>query len=344
MKDGFIRVCAATPDIRVADCAYNEKNIMNIMDEAYEKQVSVLVFPELCITGYTCGDLFLQDVLLKAAQDSLRHIVSHSAGKNMLVFVGMPFMHKGKLFNVAAAICDGRLLGLVPKKNIPNYSEFYEMRHFTPGMDECVDTALGVKLGSRLLFRCENIEELVVGAEICEDVWVACPPSTYHAQAGATLIVNCSASDETTGKDIYRRALISGQSARLVCGYIYANAGEGESTQDLVFGGQNLVCENGNVLSETRRFRNGTAIAELDLQRLVNERRRMNTYTVNTGDDYEIVDLHWRNMTLSLQDTMPELRLCRRPRWTGMSAVRRFYPFRRWGLKRGWHTQAAVTR
>lgn len=300
MKDGFIRVCAATPDIRVADCAYNEKNIMNLMDEAYEKQVSVLVFPELCITGYTCGDLFLQDVLLKAAQDSLRHIAAHSAGKNMLVFVGMPFMHKGKLFNVAAAICDGRLLGLVPKKNIPNYSEFYEMRHFTPGMDECVDTALGVKLGSRLLFRCENIEELVVGAEICEDVWVACPPSTYHAQAGATLIVNCSASDETTGKDIYRRALISGQSARLVCGYIYANAGEGESTQDLVFGGQNLVCENGNVLAETRRFKNGTAIAELDLQRLVNERRRMNTYTVNTGDDYEIVDFALEKYDLEL--------------------------------------------
>ena len=300
MKDGFIRVCAATPDIRVADCAYNEKNIMNLMDEAYEKQVSVLVFPELCITGYTCSDLFLQDVLLKAAQDSLRHIAAHSAGKNMLVFVGMPFMHKGKLFNVAAAICDGRLLGLVPKKNIPNYSEFYEMRHFTPGMDECVDTALGVKLGSRLLFRCENIEELVVGAEICEDVWVACPPSTYHAQAGATLIVNCSASDETTGKDIYRRALISGQSARLVCGYIYANAGEGESTQDLVFGGQNLVCENGNVLAETRRFKNGTAIAELDLQRLVNERRRMNTYTVNTGDDYEIVDFTLEKYDLGL--------------------------------------------
>ena len=300
MKDGFIRVCAATPDIRVADCAYNEKNIMNLMDEAYEKQVSVLVFPELCITGYTCGDLFLQDVLLKAAQDSLRHIAAHSAGKNMLVFVGMPFMHKGKLFNVAAAICDGRLLGLVPKKNIPNYSEFYEMRHFTPGMDECVETALGVKLGSRLLFRCENIEELVVGAEICEDVWVACPPSTYHAQAGATLIVNCSASDETTGKDIYRRALISGQSARLVCGYIYANAGEGESTQDLVFGGQNLVCENGNVLAETQRFKNGTAIAELDLQRLVNERRRMNTYTVNTGDDYEIVDFALEKYDLGL--------------------------------------------
>ena len=278
MKDGFIRVCAATPDIRVADCAYNEKNIMNLMDEAYEKQVSVLVFPELCITGYTCGDLFLQDVLLKAAQDSLRHIVSHSAGKNMLVFVGMPFMHKGKLFNVAVAICDGRLLGLVPKKNIPNYSEFYEMRHFTPGMDECVDTALGVKLGSRLLFRCENIEELVVGAEICEDVWVACPPSTYHAQAGATLIVNCSASDETIGKDSYREELIKGQSARLIAGYVYANAGDGESTTDVVFGGHNIIAENGTILKEAKRFANEMIVSEIDIFRLLSERRKNTTF------------------------------------------------------------------
>ena len=137
-------------------------------------------------------------------------------------------------------MCDGRLLGLVPKKNIPNYSEFYEMRHFTPGMDECGETALGVSMGSRMLFACENVKNLVVAAEICEDVWVACPPSTYHAQAGATLIVNCSVSDDTTGKDIYRRSLIEGQSARLVCGYIYANAGEGESTQDLEIGSQNI--------------------------------------------------------------------------------------------------------
>lgn len=300
MKDGFIRVCAATPDIRVADCTYNEKNIMKLMDEAYERQVSVVVFPELCITGYTCGDLFLQDVLLSAAQDSLRHIVEHSRGMKLLVFVGMPFMHQGKLYNVAAAVCDGRLLGLVPKKNIPNYSEFYELRHFTTGMDECVDTELGVKLGSRMLFACENVRNLVVAAEICEDVWVACPPSTYHAQAGATLIVNCSASDETTGKDIYRRALISGQSARLVCGYIYANAGEGESTQDLVFGGQNLICENGNVLAETKRFKNGTAVADLDLQRLVNERRRMNTYSVQTAAGYEVVSFRLKEYELEL--------------------------------------------
>ena len=300
MKDGFIRVCAATPDIRVADCQYNEKNIMKLMDEAYAKQISVLVFPELCITGYTCGDLFLQDVLLSAAQDSLKHIVEHSTGMKMLMFVGMPFMHKGKLFNVAAAICGGRLLGLVPKKNIPNYSEFYELRHFTPGGDECVDTSLGVKMGSKMLFSCENVKNLVVAAEICEDVWVACPPSTQHAQAGATLIVNCSASDETTGKDIYRRALISGQSARLVCGYVYANAGEGESTQDLVFGGQNLVCENGNVLAQTKRFKNGVAVADLDLQRLVNERRRMNTFYVHQEAGYEVVSFRLKEYALEL--------------------------------------------
>ena len=300
MKDGFIRVCAATPDIRVADCQYNEKNIMKLMDEAYAKQISVLVFPELCITGYTCGDLFLQDVLLSAAQDSLKHIVEHSTGMKMLVFVGMPFMHQGKLFNVAAAICGGRLLGLVPKKNIPNYSEFYELRHFTPGGDECVDTSLGVKMGSKMLFSCENVKNLVVAAEICEDVWVACPPSTPHAQAGATLIVNCTASDETTGKDIYRRALISGQSARLVCGYVYANAGEGESTQDLVFGGQNLVCENGNVLAQTKRFKNGVAVADLDLQRLVNERRRMNTYYVHQEAGYEVVSFRLKEYDLEL--------------------------------------------
>lgn len=300
MKDGFIRVCAATPDIKVADCTYNESNIVKLMDKAYEKQVSVLVFPELCITGYTCGDLFLQDALLNAAQESLKHIAEHSRGMKLLVFVGLPYVHHGKLYNVAAAVCDGRILGLVPKKNIPNYSEFYEMRHFTPGMDECVDTALGVSMGSRMLFTCENVKNLTVAAEICEDVWVACPPSTYHAQAGATLIVNCSASDETTGKDIYRRALIEGQSARLVCGYVYANAGEGESTQDLVFGGQNIVCENGNVLAETKRFNNGAAVAEIDLQRLVNERRRMNTYQVMDNSTYKVVTFELEEYELKL--------------------------------------------
>lgn len=300
MKDGFIRVQAATPDIRVADCEYNTANIIKLMDEAYDNKVSVLVFPELCVTGYTCGDLFLQDTLLKAAWKSLERITEHSRGMGMLTFAGLPIMHQGKLYNVAAAICDGRLLGLVPKKNIPNYSEFYEMRHFTPGMDECVRTAEGILFGCNILFRCTNMRELVVAAEICEDVWVACPPSIGHALSGATLIVNCSASDETTGKDIYRRALISGQSAKLVCGYIYANAGEGESTQDLVFGGQNIICENGNVLAETKRFANASAVAEMDLQRLVNERRRMNTFRQQSSHGYEVVDFTIEEHTIEL--------------------------------------------
>ena len=300
MKDGFIRVQAATPDIRVADCEYNTANIIKLMDEAYDNKVSVLVFPELCVTGYTCGDLFLQDTLLRAAWKSLERITEHSRGMGMLTFAGLPIMHQGKLYNVAAAICDGRLLGLVPKKNIPNYSEFYEMRHFTPGMDECVRTAEGILFGCNILFRCANMRELVVAAEICEDVWVACPPSIGHALSGATLIVNCSASDETTGKDIYRRALISGQSAKLVCGYIYANAGEGESTQDLVFGGQNIICENGNVLAETKRFANASAVAEMDLQRLVNERRRMNTFRQQSSHGYEVVDFTIEEHTIEL--------------------------------------------
>ena len=199
----------------------------------------------------------------------------------MLVFVGLPWDRDAKLYNVAAALKDGRLLGLVPKKNIPNYSEFYEARHFSPGNERPVmerwDGEL-VPMGTNLLFVCENLPELKVAAEICEDVWVPCPPSIRHCMAGASVIVNCSASDETTGKDLYRMQLVCGQSARLVCGYVYANAGDGESTQDLVFGGQNIISENGTCLAQSKRFVNETVYADLDLQRLDCERRRMNTY------------------------------------------------------------------
>lgn len=292
MKDGFIRVEAATPDIQVADCDFNEKNIIKLIDRAYGNHVKVLALPELCITGYTCGDLFLQDTLLSAAKASLGRIAAHTAGMGILVFVGLPLMYNGKLYNVAAAVSGGRVIGLVPKKNIPNYSEFYEMRHFTPGFETCVDVdfeGYSVPLGCRLLLRCVNMDNFVVAAEICEDVWAPCPPSIAHAMAGATVIVNCSASDETTGKDEYRRSLISGQSARLICGYVYANAGEGESTQDLVFGGQNIICENGNVLGETGRFANGSAVADMDLGRLASERRRMTTYPVAFRGDYRVV-------------------------------------------------------
>ena len=281
MRDGLIRVAAATPKIRVADPEYNGEQIIKEIGEGYEKGAKLMVFPELCLTAYTCGDLFLQRPLLEKARAALRKVQEATRGKDMLVFVGLPWDRDAKLYNVAAALKDGRLLGLVPKKNIPNYSEFYEARHFTPGnarpVMECWNGEL-VPMGTNLLFVCENLPELKVAAEICEDVWVPCPPSIRHCMAGASVIVNCSASDETTGKDLYRMQLVCGQSARLVCGYVYANAGDGESTQDLVFGGQNIISENGTCLAQSKRFVNETVYADLDLQRLDCERRRMNTY------------------------------------------------------------------
>lgn len=291
MRDNFIRCAAVSPDVAVADPLANELSIKAYMDEAAKNNVSVLVFPELCLTGYTCNDLFLQDTLLKNSLDAVIRLAEYTKDKNFIAFVGLPFMYGNCLYNVAAALCDGRIIGLIPKKNLPSYSEFYEIRHFTPGFDECVNVTVGdysVPFGSKLLFACKNIPSLVIGAEICEDVWVPAPPSINHALAGATVIVNCSASDETIGKDRYRRDLISGQSARLISTYIYANAGEGESTQDLVFGGHNIIAENGTVLAESKRFKNGIIYGDTDLDRLKNERRRMTTFP-NISKDYTTV-------------------------------------------------------
>lgn len=291
MRDNFIRCAAVSPDVTVADPLANELSIKAYMDEAAKNNVSVLVFPELCLTGYTCNDLFLQDTLLKNSLDAVIRLAEYTKDKNFIAFVGLPFMYGNCLYNVAAALCDGRIIGLIPKKNLPSYSEFYETRHFTPGFDECVNVTVGdcsVPFGSKLLFACKDIPSLVIGAEICEDVWVPLPSSINHALAGATVIVNCSASDETVGKDRYRRDLISGQSARLISTYIYANAGEGESTQDLVFGGHNIIAENGTVLAESKRFKNGIIYGDTDLDRLKNERRRMTTFP-NVSKDYTTV-------------------------------------------------------
>lgn len=286
MKDGYVKVAAATPDIRVADTEYNEASIQGIIDNCKEQDVRIAVFPELCLTGYTCGDLFLQDVLLDNAVRSLVRLVTNSRGSDMLCIVGLPLMVSSRLYNVAAVFQDGDILGIVPKANIPNYSEFYESRHFAAGAGEVTEITLEgydrpVLFGQKILFECLDMKELVVGVEICEDVWMAVPPSCGHAMSGATVIANPSASDETTGKDIYRTALISGQSARLVAGYIYADAGEGESSTDLVFSAHNIIAENGTVLAEGRRFTNNCIITELDLGRIVSERRRMTSYRVN---------------------------------------------------------------
>lgn len=294
MKDGFVKVAALTPKIRVADCRYNVENICLMIDEACEKGAQLLVFPELCITGYTCGDLFWQESLLREAERGLEQIRRHTQEKDALVFVGLPWQKNGKLYNVAAVLCDGCLLGLVPKRNLPNYNEFYELRHFTPGRPEVELLRVGgvlVPFGMSQLFCCKELGELTVAVEICEDLWAPNPPSVGHALAGATVIVNLSASDEATGKNVYREALISGQSARLLCGYVYASAGEGESTQDLVFSGHNVIAENGHVLVQSERFGCGAVYTELDVRRLTAERRRMTTFVTDAAG-YQRIEFH----------------------------------------------------
>ncbi len=281
MKDGFVRVAAATPTLRVADCDYNKDQMIACIEEAYARQVKVIVFPELSITGYTCSDLFLQDSLLDGALSALSALLNCSENKDIVIMAGLPLMHHQKLYNVAAVLQKGRILGIVPKRHIPNYSEFYEARYFTPGPELAENIHIlsqDTWIGSKLLFHCSNMDKLVLAAEICEDLWVPCPPSISHACAGATVIGNLSASDEVTGKDMYRRELVGGQSARLVCGYIYTDAGEGESTTDLVFGGHNVIAENGQILKESVRFKNQIIYGDMDLERLVNERRRMTTF------------------------------------------------------------------
>ena len=308
MKDGFIRAAALTPKIRVADTAYNAVQIERGIDEALGNGARILVFPELCITGYTCQDLFLQETLLSGAKEALKQIAAHTEGTDALVFVGLPLEKDGKLYNVAAALQDGRVLAFIPKTALPNYAEFYEARHFMPAPDQVSFLSFeGEELpfGREILFSCDGVEGLTVGCEICEDLWAAQTPSTAHCLAGATVIVNLSASNETVGKDAYRRQLVEATSARLVTGYVYASAGDGESTQDLVFGGHNLIAENGVLLSEAKRFENQAIYADLDIHRLRHERRRMNTFPAPEKEGYLIIPVHMKKEELSLQRFFP---------------------------------------
>ena len=341
MKDGFIKVAAATPDVRVADCEFNATEIIRMVREMEEQGAKVMVFPELCITAYTCGDLFWQENLLEEAKIQLVRIAEETKDVDALIFVGLPLEYNGKLYNVAAGLNHGEILGFVPKIYLPNYNEFYEGRYFTSGekldgtvhidreayreryededesedeiefeiemgeFDACDFEELeeidededdddepdymdeddegdemfdeDIWISPNTIFTCEDMPKLQIAAEICEDLWVPNPPSVAHAYHGANLIVNLSASDEVVGKDSYRKSLVSAQSARLLCGYIYATAGEGESTQDVVYGGHNLIAENGTILAESRRFVNGVIYADIDIHRLDNERRRMTT-------------------------------------------------------------------
>ena len=302
MRDGFVKVAAGTPKIRVADCRYNAEQIFTLMREADKQGVKVLALPELCLTGYTCADLFLQPTLLRGAEEGLATILEATKNLDMVTAIGLPVWNKwdNKLYNCAAVIQSGEILGLVPKTYLPNYGEFYEGRWFASGAG--VETRIPlcgqeVSLSNTDLFACADMPNLVIGVEICEDLWAPEPPSIRLARAGATIILNLSASNELAGKAAYRRGLVSGQSGRLVCGYVYADAGEGESTTDLVFAGHNIVAENGAILAE-RRFATGLTISEIDVDRLVYERQRMNTYQADPSQEC------WRmSFDLELTDT-----------------------------------------
>lgn len=281
MKQGFVKVAAVTPDIRVADVEFNKEQICRKMDEAAASGAKIIVFPELCVTGYTCSDLFTQDVLLDHAREVLTELAAHTRDMDALVFVGAPLAVDGELYNVAVAMNHGKILGLTTKTFLPNYGEFYEMRQFREGPEKAREIEFDgemVPFGPKILFTAKQMEHLIVAAEICEDVWSPVPPSIEAVREGATVIVNCSASDETIGKATYRESLIEGQSARLIAGYIYSNAGEGESTTDLVFGGHNLIAENGTILAESKRFENGIIYSEIDVNRLMSERRKNTTF------------------------------------------------------------------
>ena len=295
---GFVKVAAATVDIKVADVTFNACKIKEEMKRLAQAGVKLAVFPELCLTGYTCSDLFWQQTMLRKVTEALVDLASFSEGQDMVTLVGLPMEFEGKLYNVAAVLFGGRILGIIPKIHLPNYSEFYEARHFTSGQD--VDGVIEidgkeVPFAANLLFQAQNLDGFALAVEICEDLWVPNPPSTSYAMAGATVIANLSASDEVTGKDAYRRTLVSSQSARLICGYIYADAGEGESTTDLVFAGHNLIMENGQLLSETRRFTNEVAVADLDLDRLVNERRKMTTYQREKEEYMQVIPFSFQS-------------------------------------------------
>lgn len=302
MKYGFIKVAALSPKVKVADPKHNVQVICDMIDQADAAGAKVMVFPELSITGYSCGDLFFQETLLNEAKNGLLSIAAHTEGKQYLVFVGLPIEYNGKLYNVAAAVGNGYVYGLVPKTNLPNYTGFCELRIFSPGMEVPVQIELSedymAPMGTKLLFTGSQMPALKIGAEVCEDLWVACPPSVAHAQAGASLIVNLAASTELPGKSLYRKELVAMQSSKLHCGYIFCNAGEGESTQDVVCAGHKIIAEAGQIVAESKPFGENYVITELDIAALVEERRRINTFQMN-ADGYMTI-----SVDMELEDTV----------------------------------------
>ncbi len=308
MQHGFIKAAAVTPHIKVADTIYNREQICQGYDEAVRRGAKIIVLPELCITGYTCGDLFLQERLLSEGRRSLAAIARHTIGNDAVMFVGLPLEVDHSLYNVAAAIQDGEVLAFIPKTYIPNYGEFYELRHFTPGPRQAQKVLFEgreVPFGTDILLEAEGMEGLKIGCEICEDLWAAETPGTAHALAGAVIVVNLSASDETVGKDAYREMLVQSASARMVAGYVYASAGEGESTQDLVFGAHNMIAENGMFLAKGKRFENQAVYGDIDINRLRMERRKMNTFMPEKRSGYIHVPIKIKIEETPLERSFP---------------------------------------
>ena len=309
MKHGFIKVSSATLKTGVADCVSNREKIYKLVREMEKAGSKIMVFPELALTGYTCSDLFLQGAMIESALDNLLILADETKDVDALIAIGLPFEHEGKLYNCAGILNRGRLLGLVTKTNIPNYSEYYEVRHFVPGPEKPITVDVKgqqVLFGSRILFSCPEMCSLKIGVEICEDLWVPSPPSISHVLAGANVILNLSAGDEFTGKAAYRRDLVEGQSARLVCGYIYSASGDGESTTDMVFSGHNMIAENGTMLAEARRFVNETIYADLDIKRINSERRRMSTFPAASEEGYARVSFELEKEETSLTRAFPK--------------------------------------
>lgn len=286
VSDGYLRIAAATPKIRVGDVAGNAAAILECVDAAVRAGARVLALPELCLTGYTCGDLFHDRALLRACESALSGLLEDTSDTPLLFTVGLPVAHRENVYNCVAACCAGRLLGLTVKRHLPNYGEFYEQRWFAPAPMNGVGFIPfagqdSVPLMGDIVYTCSDpgLEDVRIGVEVCEDLWVPNPPSVDMAlSGGATVILNASASSEVVGKSAYRRSLVSGQSARLYCAYAYANAGEGESTTDLVFSGENLIAENGSIVASTPLLSREMAVADVDLEKLTAERRRSNTW------------------------------------------------------------------
>lgn len=295
MKEfGYIRTACAVPVIKTGDCVANGEEIIGLCEAAWEKQTGIVVFPELCVTGYTCGDLFFQQTLKQAVAVAVDKIRAWSKNKPMLIVLGAPVSMGGGLYNAAVVICEGRILGIVPKTYVPNNQEYYEKRWFRSAADLRIKTTpfLGedVPVGTGLLFRHADFEGVAVAVEICEDLWAPIPPSSYSAIAGATIILNPSASNEVIGKSEYRKALVRQQSARLNAGYLYCSSGYGESTTDVVFGGDALICEKGTLLSKSKRFalESQLILADIDIEAIVRDRQIQTSF----GDSAALLEGH----------------------------------------------------